>query len=52
MVEEKKKEPRCGECQCVIGNVWCGFVYCHWLKCDVYADSLMCQHGLDLLECF
>ena len=52
MVEKKDEEPRCGQCKEVMGCVWCNFVYCRWLGHDVYVDSLMCDHGKDLLEMF
>ena len=52
MVNENKEDPKCGACQEIRGCVWQGFIYCNYLQCDVYAESLMCQHGLDLLEMF
>lgn len=48
----ENEENRCGQCSEVIGCRWKGFVYCAYLHQDVWADSLMCQHGEDLLECF
>lgn len=52
MVENDYNEPRCGSCKEVNGNIWQGYVFCHWLQCDVWADSLKCQHGKDLDEIF
>lgn len=52
MVNEQNNEPRCGSCREVTGNVWQGYVFCHWLQCDVWADSLKCQHGRDFDEIF
>lgn len=52
MVNNSEQQPRCGSCQEVTGNVWQGYVYCHYLKCDVWAQSLMCQHGIDLDDAF
>lgn len=52
MVNKQNEEPRCGSCREVTGNVWQGYVFCHWLQCDVWADSLKCQHGRDLDEIF
>ena len=52
MVNEQNNEPRCDSCREVTGNVWQGYVFCHWLQCDVWADSLKCQHGRDLDEIF
>lgn len=50
MVNKQEIEPRCGQCAEVIGNVWQGFVYCCHNKCDVWADSIMCNHGKLLLD--
>lgn len=50
MVNECNECPKCGQCKECRGDVWQGFVYCAWLNHDVWADSLMCKHGLDLLE--
>lgn len=50
MVNNEEQQARCGSCREVIGNVWQGFVFCQWLRCDVYADSLQCDHGRDLEE--
>lgn len=52
MVNEKENEPRCGSCLETCGNVWQGYVYCMWLHCDVWADSLQCEHGKFLQDCF
>lgn len=48
MVNKNEDNGRCGSCPEVNGIVWQGFVYCQYLRCDVYADSLKCQHGHDL----
>ena len=48
MVNNEEQNSRCGSCKEVTGNVWQGFVFCQWLRCDVFADSLKCQHGKDL----
>lgn len=50
MVTEKQEQPKCGACKEVIGDIWQGYVYCAYLHCDVWANSLMCQHGKDLDE--
>lgn len=52
MVNCKEQEMKCGSCKEVTGNVFVGMVYCHYLNCDVYSESVMCQHGRDLQECF
>lgn len=52
MVEEKKPIPRCGECSEVCGSVWQGYVFCAYLNQDVWAQSIKCQHGLDLDDAF
>lgn len=50
MVNEENKVPQCGKCKEVIGCVWKGFVYCAYLNQDVWAQSMMCKHGKDLLD--
>lgn len=50
MVEKEMNEPRCGSCMEVNGCIWQGFVYCSWNHCDVWADSIMCDHGKDLMD--
>lgn len=52
MVESQEQKKKCATCQEIHGNIWVGYVYCAWLNCDVWADSLRCQHGLDLDEMF
>ena len=52
MVKLDDNEKRCGSCKEVTGNVWQGFVYCHYYCCDVWAQSIKCQHGKDLDEIF
>lgn len=43
---------RCRQCEEINPHEFKGFVYCRWLKCEVYMDSLMCEHGRNLAECF
>lgn len=50
MVNEVNQSPTCGQCSEVNGDVWQGCVFCTWLNCQVYAGSMMCQHGIDLME--
>lgn len=45
-------EKRCRQCKEVIHHDYGGFVYCAWWNMEVYAESLMCQHGKDLEEIF
>ena len=52
MVGKQNEELKCGSCSECIGDVWNGYVYCAFLGCDVWAGSLMCQHGKDLQEIF
>lgn len=52
MVEQNEQSLKCATCPEVTGNIWCGYVYCHWLNCDVWAESLRCKHGNDLEEIF
>ena len=52
MVENKTEDRRCGQCRETVGDVWQGYVHCAWLNYDVWAQSLMCKHGLDLCDCF
>lgn len=52
MVETTKDQPRCGSCKEINGCVWQGFVYCSWLNQDVWAQSIRCQHGMDMDEIF
>lgn len=52
MVGENQTIPRCGECKEVTGCVWQGYVFCSYLNQDVWAQSIKCQHGMDLDECF
>lgn len=52
MVNEKEESPRCYQCDEVWHHECIGFVYCHYLRHEVWGMSLMCQHGLDLRECF
>lgn len=47
-----KKEPRCGACREVWGAQWQGFVYCHYLNQDVWAESIMCNHGRYMEDIF
>lgn len=50
MVNEFNDCPKCGQCKECRGEIWQGYVYCAWLNQDIWAGSLMCQHGLDLLD--
>ena len=50
--DQRDTEPRCGQCREVCGDIWSGFCYCSWLNQRVYAGSLMCPHGKDLLDVF
>lgn len=52
MVKKAENDSRCGSCQAVTGNVWQGFVYCQYYNCDVWAQSLKCEHGKELDEIF
>lgn len=52
MVNKKDDAPRCGACREVFGEPWRGFVFCHYLKQEVWSESLMCEHGKDLEEIF
>lgn len=52
MVDKSDDKPKCGQCKEVRGCVFLGMVYCAWLNQDVYAGSLMCEHGRDTLEIF
>lgn len=52
MVNKTEQQPRCGSCKEVTGNVWQGYVFCNYLKCDVWAESIRCQHGIDLDDAF
>lgn len=45
-------EPRCIQCMEVAGEREGAFVFCAFLNNTVWGDSLMCPHGLNLLECF
>ena len=45
-------QKRCRQCPEVNHHEFGGFVYCAWLNQDVFAESIMCPHGRDLLECF
>lgn len=52
-MDVKEETPhRCGACREVLGCQWQGYVYCSWLRHDVWAMSLMCPHGKDLLDSF
>lgn len=52
MVGKNDDEKKCGACSEVVGDVWNGYVFCRFLGCDVWAGSIMCQHGKDLQEIF
>lgn len=52
MVNEADKLPRCADCSCALGNIWQGYIYCSWLKCDVWAKSIQCKHGADINDLF
>lgn len=42
----------CYMCPEIIGEQCEGFVFCPRLNQKVWAMSVMCPHGEDLLECF
>lgn len=52
MVNQGMNEPRCRKCLEVAGEREGAFVFCAFLNQSVWGESLMCPHGLDLLECF
>lgn len=52
MVNVGVDEPRCRHCLEVAGDREGAFIVCAFLNHSVWADSLMCPHGLDLMECF
>jgi hypothetical protein len=52
MVEEKTTCHLCGECPEMAGDIIAGFGFCYFLHQRVWANSVMCPHGEDLLECF
>jgi hypothetical protein len=52
MVTENMPVHFCEECPEVIGDPCEGWVFCPCLNQRVWAKSLMCPHGEDLLEVF
>lgn len=52
MVNEFMDCPRCRECEEVIGQRESAFVYCAFLRQDVWGDSIQCPHGELLREIF
>lgn len=52
MVNESMNEPRCRQCLEVAGERGGAFVFCAFLNQSVWGDSVMCPHGLNLLDCF
>lgn len=52
MVNQGMNEPRCRHCLEVTGEREGAFVFCAFLNQSVWGDSLMCPHGLNLLDCF
>lgn len=45
MVDKSEYKGRCGSCDETTDNVWQGCVYCRYLRCEVYVNSLKCEHG-------
>lgn len=52
MVGNEVDAPRCRDCKEVTGDAIGQYVYCPWLNCRVYGNSMMCKHGLDLHDSF
>ena len=52
MVDDTLQRKECCVCSEAVGDPIQGMVYCCWLKDRIWAHSLMCKHGEDLLECF
>ena len=52
MVNVEKDEPRCRLCLEVAGDREGAFIFCAFLNQSVWADSVMCPHGINLMECF
>lgn len=52
MVNVGVDEPRCRQCMEVAGEREGTFVFCAFLNQSVWGDSLMCPHGLNLMEGF
>lgn len=52
MVNQGVNGPRCRQCLEVAGEREGAFVFCAFLNHSIWGGSLMCPHGLDLLECF
>lgn len=52
MVTGNVDDLRCRQCEEINPHEFNGFVYCRWLRYEVYQDSLMCEHGRILAESF
>ena len=52
MVDDTLNVRRCRMCKELWSEPIGGLVYCPYLNQKVWADSLMCKHGEDLLDCF
>ena len=52
MVANQIDAPRCRDCKEVMGEPIGQYLYCPWLNCRVYGNSMMCKHGLDLHDSF
>ena len=52
MVASVVDAPRCRDCKEMMGDAREQYVYCAWLNCRVYGNSMMCKHGLDLHDSF
>ena len=52
MVNEFMDCPKCRVCAEIIGQREGAFVYCAFLRQEVWADSIQCPHGELLQEIF
>ena len=52
MVNEGMDKPRCRACEEIIGQREGAFVYCGFLRLEVWGDSIQCPHGELLQEIF
>lgn len=52
MVNQGENEPRCRQCLEVAGEREGAFIFCAFLNQSIWGDSVMCPHGLNLMDCF
>lgn len=52
MVDRQLYKGRCGSCDEISDRVWQGCAYCRYLHCEVYVNSIKCEHGKILDEIF